>query len=280
MKPPSLIFVITSCLCVFSTLGLFGENPEIDLRNYTVSYVPDLDAYFYVDDIPDGIKWHLRQGIYWESGIGNLIKYYVKKGSVAVDVGAHIGIHTITMSRKVGPLGQVIAFEPQKKIHAEHLANLSLNHCNNVTTLRKALGENFRTIQMTASDPTNEGGTPIGLGGDFAEMITLDSLNLQNVSLIKIDVESYEFFVFQGARDTILRNKPVIIFEIMGGYDYNNCSQEIKEQFEKTIELVTSYGYSVTLIFGNDYIALPKSECEKKSMQHPFNRIAHEPLNN
>lgn len=278
MKWPLFTFLIAACLSFFPVLGLAGEDSEINLKNYTISYVPELNAYFYIDDIPDGIKWHLRQGIYWESGIGNLIKCYVKKGSVAVDIGAHIGIHTITMSRKVGPLGQVIAFEPQKKIYAEHLANLRLNHCTNVMTLRKALGETFQTIQMAATDLTNEGGTPIGTGGDFAEMITLDSLNLQNVSLIKIDVERYEFFVLQGARDTILRNKPVIIFEIMGEHDYNNCSQDIKEQFEKTIQLVASYGYDVTLIFGNDYIALPKSDCEKKSMQHPFYRISSEEL--
>ncbi len=241
-------------------IELGRENIPIDLQKYQIYHVYGLEADFYVDEGPDGIKSHLKQGIYWEGDIGNLIKSHVQEGTIAVDVGAHIGIHTITMSRKVGPQGAVIAFEPQKKIYAEHLENLKLNHCYNVVTFRKALGDAPKTIQMNSRDPTNEGGTPIGGGGDFAEMITLDSLNLQNVSLMKVDVESYEFFVFQGARETILRNKPVIIFEILGGYAYANSPPDIKEQFDKTIELVASYGYNVSLIYGNDYLALPIPE--------------------
>ena len=229
----------------------------LDRSNYKKYYVNTLDACFYVDEIPDGIKSFLKKGVYWEGAIGNLIKKYVKEGTNAIDVGAHIGIHTIVMSRKAGPQGAVFAFEPQKKMYAEQLLNLKINNCNNVVSIPKALGECSKTIQMSVRDPINEGGTSIGEGGDFAEMITLDSLNLQNVSLIKIDVEHYEYFVFKGAKDTILRNKPVIIFEIMGKYDYETGSDEIKQQYDRVIALVESFGYKVFQYFGNDYVAFP-----------------------
>lgn len=245
------------CLSAKNVLKVNGEEFEFNESDYQKCHVPGMDAFFYVDSIPDGIKSHLRQGVYWEGTIGNLIRDHVKKDSVAIDVGAHIGIHTITMSRKVGPQGAVIAFEPQKKMYVELYQNLKLNNCTNVVPIRKALGETYKTIQMTARDPVNEGGTPIGVGGDSAQMIPLDSLHLQNVSLIKIDVERYEFFVLQGARETILRNKPVIIFEVMGEHDYQTGSQEIRQKFDQVISLVQSFGYKVELIFGNDYIAFP-----------------------
>ena len=235
----------------------FLDAVSMDMSDYQPYFIYDLNAHFYVDDLPDGIKSFLRRGIFWEGNIGLIIKKYVKEGTIAVDVGSHIGIHTLTMSRKVGPQGAVFAFEPQKKMYAEQVENLSVNQCNNVLSIRKALGDCNKTIQMALRDPGNEGGTMIGEGGDVAEMITLDSLNLKNVSLIKVDVEHFEYFVFLGAKETIERNKPVIVFEIMGNYDYKTGTDEIKQQFDRVIDLVESFGYKVYQVFGNDHIAFP-----------------------
>lgn len=45
------------------------------------------------------------------------------------------------------------------------------------------------------------------------ELRTLDSLELQKVDFIKIDVEGYEYFVLQGGLNTIRKFKPQIILE-------------------------------------------------------------------
>jgi len=234
-----------------------GEQLEFDMRDYKKYHIHGLDADLYLDDISDTIKDFLRKGVYWEGVIGVVIAKCAKEGSIAVDIGAHIGLHTIAMSRKVGPHGAVIAFEPQKKMFAEQLMNLKLNNCSNVISIRKAVGETFKTIEMAKRNSLNEGGTAIGNGGDKAEMIPLDSLSLHNVSLIKIDVERYEYFVFEGARETIRKNRPIIIFEVMGECDYETGSQEIKEQFCRVINFVKSFRYDVRQIAGNDFIAFP-----------------------
>ena len=44
-------------------------------------------------------------------------------------------------------------------------------------------------------------------------MKRLDDYALDDVDLIKIDVEGYEFFVIQGGEATITRNRPVMIVE-------------------------------------------------------------------
>jgi FkbM family methyltransferase len=50
-------------------------------------------------------------------------------------------------------------------------------------------------------------------------VITLDSLNLDNISMIKIDVENHENEVLEGAKQTILRNKPIVFIEnLFHGY--------------------------------------------------------------
>lgn len=226
---------------------------------YSIATVQNLGS-FYVDDIPDGIKWHLKQGIYWESGIAEVISKHIKPNTIAIDMGAHIGIHTLLMSKKVGPDGLVISFEPQKKIYRELHHNLILNNCQkNIITLRYALGSQKQIIEMCKADPTNEGGTPVGKGGDRAPMITLDSLDLSNVSFIKMDVESYELNVLKGAKKTLRKNHPVIVFEILGGVDLDNCNAEQQATVDEIIAFLEKLEYRVQRIFGNDFLALPKN---------------------
>ena len=50
----------------------------------------------------------------------------------------------------------------------------------------------------------------------------LNELNQENISLIKIDVEGHEFEVLEGARNVIMKNKPIIIFEHNIGTNKNN----------------------------------------------------------
>jgi len=231
---------------------------EFPFSDYKICPVSGLGK-FYVDDIPDDIKGHLRQGIYWEGVIAELVKKYTKPGTVAIDLGAHIGIHTILMSKMVGAKGKVIAFEPQNKIFRELRRNLSLNRLDDrVIFLKNAVGHENQWVEMSVRDPTNEGGTPIGKGGDKAWMVTLDELNLNNVSFIKMDVESSELNVLRGATKTLSRNKPVIVFEILGGVDLDNCSDSHKQTYEEILELLGNLGYRVTRIFGNDFLAIPK----------------------
>ncbi len=240
------------------SLNVYLSN--FPFNEYQVCSVEHL-GHFHIDNIPDAIKQHLKQGIYWESTIGILVKMFTIPNTIVIDLGAHIGIHTITMSKKVGPNGLVIAFEPQFKLYRELFFNLHLNNCNhNVITLRNAVGDVAQMCEMTVSDPINEGGTPIGKGGDPVEMLTLDSLNLSNVSLIKMDVESYEFKVLQGAQQTLLSNRPVIIFEILGGYDLDYCTDEIKAQYHDIVNFLISLDYRVERIWGNDFIALPNNK--------------------
>jgi FkbM family methyltransferase len=241
-------------------LAYCQDLPEYEWKkaDYAKYYVPEMDAHFYIEHwTSDSIKSFLKKGLYWEGSIANEIKRFTKKNSTVIDVGAHIGVHTIMMSRTVGPGGSVIAFEPQKKIYQELMQNLKLNSCGNVLSINKAVGESNRMVQMEIRDPKNEGGTAIGEGGDIAEMITLDSMNLANVSLIKVDVERYEYYVFKGAEKTILENRPVLIFEVMGNHDYKTGTDEIKQRFDQVFSLVESFRYKVFLIFGNDYIAFP-----------------------
>lgn len=61
----------------------------------------------------DSVSGRLRNYGEWESFQTELLQGFLKPGDAAVDVGAHIGTHTVAFSRAVGRNGSVFAFEAQ-----------------------------------------------------------------------------------------------------------------------------------------------------------------------
>src|SRR5262249_10058136 len=49
----------------------------------------------------------------YEPYIERLVRYMDLRGGVCIDIGANIGLHTLTLSELVGPAGRVFAFEPE-----------------------------------------------------------------------------------------------------------------------------------------------------------------------
>lgn len=236
-------------------------------EKYKIYEVKNLGKFF-LDDINDYIKNTLKTGNVWESKHVEYMKQFVRPGSTFVDVGTHIGTITIPASRIVGPSGKVISFEPQPKIFRELNHNLMLNNIRNVHTYRLAIGDEAGEIELKPFVPGNEGGTSLDSNlegtGEKANVIKLDSMNLNNVSVIKIDVEGWEDKVLNGARETILRNKPVILIEIMGGHDYDNTTAEIRSRVDQTKSILAGLGYVVERFPLNvsvyDYIAKPSEK--------------------
>lgn len=237
------------------TIHEFLNTHEID-GTYQRSYEPFFKTYYDLDDdVGDSVKQTLKQGYAYEGNIGMILEDLTVPGSLVLDIGSHIGVHTVNMSRKAGPHGAVMAFEPNKKIYMELLNTLRINQCDNVIPIAKGLSDRPQTVTLNnirIEQDVNE-----CVSGDLIETIALDSLNLNNLSLIKMDVENYEYFVLQGAKDTILRNKPVIVFECWIGADYKNSEPQKKANFDRVISLIESYGYEIHVIYCNDFIAFP-----------------------
>ena len=217
---------------------------EFPADQYQAIQVPETGV-VYLDDIRDSIKDQLRTGEPWEEKIALLMAKHVRPGSTVIDVGAHIGTHTLRLARLVGEHGRVYAFEPQKKIFRELTVNIAANHLCNVVPLRYAVGDQEGLITMNPATPGNEGGTAIGAGGDQAELRTLDSFGFRDVSLIKIDVEDFEDEVLAGARQTITAQHPFLIVEIQAPYDYNTADDAEKAKIDATKKRIEDMGYQV-----------------------------------
>lgn len=153
-------------------------------------------------------------GEYMEDEVG-VFRAALQPGQVAVDVGAHIGSHTVALARMVGLAGSVIAIEPQRILFQMLCANTALNRLPNVHAYLAAAGDTDGETLVPHIDYGHEGdfGSLI-LGkwtaGESVPLVTVDSLDLPACHLLKVDALATEGQVLAGAAETIRRSRPIL----------------------------------------------------------------------
>ncbi len=147
---------------------------------------------------------------HYEQSLIKLVVAEATQHRVAVDVGANIGSHAVAYARD---FEMVYAFEPHPTTFPFLKTNVEINELTNVVASEVALGETARTAHMAVVPNVDLTGARIHSWGTEVEMRTLDSYDLPEVDLIKIDVEGYEGQVISGAAGTIRRCRPLIMFE-------------------------------------------------------------------
>lgn len=135
-----------------------------------------------------------------------------KPNMLCLDIGANIGCISQALLHENF---EVVSFEPQPEVY-----KLLQWNCPKATTYNVALGKEKSTAEMPKvyySEKHNVGGFSLNtktiLGSYTVPVETVDSYNLTNVGFIKIDVEGYEEQVILGAKETIIRDKPILYVE-------------------------------------------------------------------
>jgi len=143
-----------------------------------------------------------------KNGNYNYAKRFIKqkKLKTIIDIGAWWGPWTLNWSSRAK---RIHAFEPNPDI----LPNLkqNTNKLNNCTIHNTALGDTTGNVSMEYK--THSGTCHIKNYNGPIKLRTLDSYNFQNVDIIKIDVEGFEIPVLNGAKQTILSQRPWIQIE-------------------------------------------------------------------
>lgn len=155
----------------------------------------------------------------YESYIKAAFEQHIHPGNTVLDVGANIGFHTLFFSELVGNQGKVLAFEPVKYNFEKLKDNITLNGYSNITLYQLALGNSNETFSIKArQDDSNPGAFNLFEKGDLEiKCVIGDDIIKEKIDFIKLDVEGYELYAFQGLHKVIETNKPKIVFE----YDRN-----------------------------------------------------------
>lgn len=163
----------------------------------------------------------------------------------AVDCGGHIGTWSFNLAHW---FKRVHAFEPVADHRACFEKNVTLP---NVTLHACALGRTEGKISIHTS-PTSTGDSWVKGAGNIP-MVTLDSLELEEVDLIKVDTEGFEENVMRGAEKTINQWRPVIIVE---------QKRAMATKFDLrplgAVEYLQSLGYRQHSEISGDHIMVPR----------------------
>ena len=156
-------------------------------------------------------------GEWCEAEVG-IFAQILRKGDVAIDVGANIGAHTLAIAKLVGPRGTVVAFEPQRVVFQTLCANVANNSLPNVFCYHSAVGQTPGAILVPPLEPRarqNFGAFSVGgyEQGEPVGVVRLDDFLLRACRLIKIDVEGMEPAVLHGAEGLIRKFMPVLYVE-------------------------------------------------------------------
>lgn len=194
-------------------------------------------------------------------------KQYTKDPILVLDCGANIGAHTIKWGIEMAGWGNVIAFEAQERIFYALAGNIAINNCFNVKAFHAALGNPTppqNTIKIPYIDYTkyssfgsleiqkNNNNEFIGQDINYSNTqeilyISIDSLNLNNIDFIKIDVEGMEINVLQGAIKSIKQFSPILQIE------YIKSDKTILEDFLNKLDYIYFYkGINIIAIHKQD----------------------------
>jgi FkbM family methyltransferase len=183
----------------------------------------------YQVDLSEGVDLSLFLFGNFQGHVTNQKYVQLKDNAVIFDVGANIGGMALRFARQV-PRGHVYAFEPTDFAFRKLLNNLSLNPnlAKVITPVQLFLADQTKSDhQMRAYASWKVDGSASNIhplhGGAIKSAreipaVTLDDYcttnGIHSVDLIKIDTDGHEFGVLKGARRTVEKNRPYIIFEI------------------------------------------------------------------
>jgi FkbM family methyltransferase len=159
----------------------------------------------------------------WEPRVSAVMPRVLRPGRDVVDVGANIGYFAVNAAMILGQAGGAVvhAFEPNPRIHALLLKNISINwSLARIVAHQLALGEAEGELVLHVAGKLASNGTLIGRASGVVaagtETFTVAVRQLQQVipepgriGLVKIDVEGAEAMVVRGAA-AVLRAVPDI----------------------------------------------------------------------
>ncbi|MDD2921953.1 MAG: FkbM family methyltransferase [Anaerolineales bacterium] len=228
----------------------------------------------------------LAPSIFWrgksEPIFFDFMSKYLKPGMTVFDIGANIGQYTLLASQCVGQNGRVHSFEPADREFSFLQRSIKNNELANIFLQKKAVSnfDGYAPLNIfpdgqgaynTLGKPSHNVVAQIKADIKEVECVQIDTYvrqsQINNVDLIKIDVEGGEINVLEGAKDLLSREDAPLVMcefgdETLAGF--GNTGRELHECFERLGYQVmepSEHGDFLTLVekrgrYGANYIAI------------------------
>jgi FkbM family methyltransferase len=171
-------------------------------------------------DPRDFVSRHLYISGDYETMTTRLFAAILGPGDRVLDIGANIGYFTLISSHLVGPDGKVYSFEASPVIYTMFQKHCWLNGCDNVVLYNKAVSASKGILKFHTGPEDHFGISSLReIDGGRTHQVEAISLNdilseIEQIRLVKIDVEGAEHEVLRGMTELIERDRPYIILEL------------------------------------------------------------------
>lgn len=222
--------------------------------------------------IPDALLVTLKQRYYFHllNKTHNLaiesdtlaLSMIVKEGDFVIDIGAHVGFFTKSLTSLVRPSGLVWSIEPMRQTFDILAYQVREFGWSNVKAFNVAISDSEGIVEMEV--PHFKGGgeswtdarifSPETRHANWRSFtvrtVTLDSLTAnvdRPISFIKCDAEFHELSCLQGAEETIRKWHPVWMIETLDDF-YKGTSD-----IETIVDFLDGFGYTAFLFDGANF---------------------------
>ena len=168
---------------------------------------------------------------------------------IFMDVGANVGQHSLFVSKFAS---RVIAFEPYPKVSMQFRQHIEINQISNIDIFEYGLSDEAESLSYYAPTGSNEG---IGSFDENTQSkgnkcygklelqrgdIAVEKGSWSGIKLIKIDVEGFEKKVIKGLRNTLKRERPIIVCEVTYGQQLSfKTIEELLDHLPPEYEIFT-----------------------------------------
>lgn len=200
---------------------------------------------------PDDDIFHLiRNKSHFDGKVLSLIEGIdSKEMNVCIDIGANLGFVSAVLSERSK---HVISFEPEPKNVSKFKDLIKTNNLKNIEVVQMAVADKVGKLKFYTS-PHAHAHHSLGLAHASqsdshyieVEVTTLDEFcqirGIDQIDCLKVDVEGFEYEVFQGSKE-LLKNKKIknIIFEIS-----KNVMMNLKKDPKVIFDILIENGYTI-----------------------------------
>lgn len=268
------LYIFNAIIIIIFIIGIFGKNKLIDTyfkRTYLLNWIPVKSVLVKIDgailSLPMILDYIILVKPDWEEKerefMTKLNLNYNNNNAIVMDIGANIGIYTILLSH-IYPKAKIIAIEASPTIFEMLKSNCKLNNLvfpsrSNVLLINKAISdkddittefyEKHSMSTMLKEFLTNLSSTILTnkdqLNKKLVKTVTIDNLvetiGVNEISLLKIDVEGAEVLALKGAIKTLTHKKiKNMVIEYHSLENYNYIVKLLEEEKELRYTIVNS----------------------------------------
>lgn len=177
----------------------------------------------------------------------------LQPGMTLIDVGANDGLYALMAAKLVGTNGSVLAFEPSRREFHHLQSNISLNQLEYIQAFPIALADVNGQATLKLANYEHAGQNTLGefiydgVASSEVETVELkrlddfvETFNLQQIDVIKMDVEGAEFAVLQGAQHMLATYHPLLLLELS-----DSALQGQGSSADAVLEFLRSLGYEI-----------------------------------